>query len=70
MRLILGEHDITMGPGEVAEFDTKLPHWFGPADDQPVEVLSLHNRDGHHPHVRAQASKGWAATATGNDARR
>ena len=35
MRLILGDHDITMGPGEVAEFDTKLPHWFGPADDQP-----------------------------------
>ena len=30
MRLILGEHDITMGPGEVAEFDTRLPHWFGP----------------------------------------
>jgi transcriptional regulator with XRE-family HTH domain len=31
IRLILGEHDITMGPGEVAEFDTRLPHWFGPA---------------------------------------
>src|SRR5215470_5274704 len=25
MRLILGEHDITMGPGEVAEFNTRLP---------------------------------------------
>jgi transcriptional regulator with XRE-family HTH domain len=58
MRLILGEHDITMGAGEVAEFDTKLPHWFGPADDQPVEVLSLHNRDGHHPHVRAKPREG------------
>jgi transcriptional regulator with XRE-family HTH domain len=58
MRLILGEHDITMGAGEVAEFNTKLPHWFGPADDQPVEVLSLHNRDGHHPHVRAKPRKG------------
>jgi len=42
MRLILGDHDITMGPGEVAEFDTKLPHWFGPAGDEPVEILSLH----------------------------
>jgi transcriptional regulator with XRE-family HTH domain len=57
MRLILGEHDITMGPGEVAEFDTQLPHWFGPADGEPVEVLSLHNRAGHHPHVRAQPRK-------------
>ena len=35
MRLILGEHDITMRPGEVAEFDTRLPHWFGPAGDEP-----------------------------------
>ncbi len=35
MRLLLADHDITMGPGEVAEFDTRLPHWFGPADDQP-----------------------------------
>ena len=52
------QHDITMGAGEVAEFDTKLPHWFGPADDQPVEVLSLHNRDGHHPHVRAKPREG------------
>ena len=42
MRLILGEHDITMRPGEVAEFDTRLPHWFGPADDRPVEILSVH----------------------------
>jgi len=54
MRLLLGDHDITMGPGEVAEFDTKLPHWFGPADDHPVEILSLHNRHGHQPHVRAK----------------
>jgi len=54
MRLILGDHDITMGPGEVAEFDTKLPHWFGPAGEQPVEILSLHSSHGHHPHVRAR----------------
>ena len=60
MRLILGEHDITMGAGEVAEFDTKLPHWFGPADDQPVEVLSLHNRAGHHPARARPTAKGWA----------
>ena len=57
LRLILGEHDITMGPGEVAEFDTKLPHWFGPADERPVEILSLHNHHGRHPHVRAQPRK-------------
>jgi transcriptional regulator with XRE-family HTH domain len=53
MRLILGEHDITMPPGEVAEFDTRLPHWFGPADDQPVEILSVHAAHGKRMHVRA-----------------
>lgn len=53
MRLILSEHDITMPPGEVAEFDTRLPHWFGPADDQPVEILSVHAGDGKRMHVRA-----------------
>ena len=53
MRLILGEHDITMGPGEVAEFDTALPHWFGPADDHAVEILSVHGSRGERMHVRA-----------------
>jgi transcriptional regulator with XRE-family HTH domain len=53
MRLILGEHDITMRPGEVAEFDTRLPHWFGPAGDEPVEILSVHGSQGQRMHVRA-----------------
>ena len=53
MRLVLGEHDITMGQGEVAEFDTRMPHWFGPADDQPVEILSVHGARGQRMHVGA-----------------
>jgi transcriptional regulator with XRE-family HTH domain len=53
MRLILGEHDITMGPGEVAEFDTRLPHWFGPTGHEPVEILSVHGSHGQRMHVRA-----------------
>ena len=53
MRLILGEHDIVMQPGEVAEFDTRLPHWFGPAGDEPVEILSVHGTHGERMHVRA-----------------
>ena len=53
LRLILGEHDITMHPGEVAEFDTRLPHWFGPAGDEPVEILSVHASHGKRMHVRA-----------------
>ncbi len=53
LRLILGEHDLTMRPGEVAEFDTALPHWFGPAADAPVEILSVHGSQGQRMHVRA-----------------
>jgi transcriptional regulator with XRE-family HTH domain len=53
MRLILGEHDITMQPGEVAEFDTRVPHWFGPIADEPVEILSVHSSQGQRMQIRA-----------------
>ena len=53
LRLILADHDITMRPGEVAEFDTQVPHWFGPAADRPVEILSILGREGERIHVRA-----------------
>ena len=49
----LADHDITMRAGEVAEFDTRLPHWFGPAGDQPVEILSVTGSQGERMHVRA-----------------
>ncbi len=55
LRLILAGHDITLGPGEVAEFDTHNPHWFGPQGDQPVEILSLLGIQGERPHVRASS---------------
>ena len=61
MRLILGEHDIPMRAGEVAEFDTRLPHWFGPAGTESVEILSVHSSRGERMHVRA-APTGTAAT--------
>ncbi|GGQ67677.1 helix-turn-helix domain-containing protein [Couchioplanes azureus] len=53
MRLIVGDQDIVMGSGEVAEFDTRHPHWFGSADDRPVEILSLFGGQGERFHVRA-----------------
>ncbi|MFF4101931.1 helix-turn-helix domain-containing protein [Streptomyces sp. NPDC001903] len=54
LRLVLPEHDLVLGPGEVAEFDTRLPHWFSSADGRPVEVLSLFGRQGERMHVRAK----------------
>ncbi|WP_329522083.1 helix-turn-helix domain-containing protein [Spirillospora sp. NBC_01491] len=53
MRLIVAEHDLIMEPGEAAEFDTRLPHWFGAAGGHPVEILSLFGRQGERMHVRA-----------------
>jgi transcriptional regulator with XRE-family HTH domain len=53
LRLIIADHDITMKPGEVAEFDTRVPHWFGAAGDRPVEILSILGREGERIHVRA-----------------
>jgi transcriptional regulator with XRE-family HTH domain len=59
MRLILGEHDIVMRAGEVAEFDTRVPHWFGPTGDEPVEILSVHGSHGERMHVRAAPRLGY-----------
>ena len=53
LRLVLGEHDLVLSPGEAAEFNTRLPHWFGPADAEPVEFLSLFGKQGERIHTRA-----------------
>ncbi len=54
LRLLLGELDILMRLGEVAEFDTHTPHWFGSADKHPVELLVLFGPQGERLHVRAR----------------
>lgn len=53
LRMILGEHDLVLKPGEAAEFDTRTPHWFGPADGDTVEFLSLFGKQGERAHLRA-----------------
>jgi len=52
MRLVLGDQDWVLGPGEVAEFDTQVPHWFGASGDGPAEILSIFTRPGEHMTVR------------------
>jgi mannose-6-phosphate isomerase-like protein (cupin superfamily) len=44
MRLVLGDQDRVLGPGEVASFDTKVPHWFRNTGDEPAEILSIFGR--------------------------
>ncbi|MEV0947182.1 XRE family transcriptional regulator [Rhodococcus sp. NPDC049939] len=54
LRLLLGEHDLILTPGEVAEFDTHVPHCFSNPGPQPVEILSLFGPQGERAHVRAR----------------
>lgn len=56
LRLLLGEHDLVLGPGEAAEFDTRVPHAIVGADKRPVELLSLFGAQGERMHVRARSS--------------
>jgi transcriptional regulator with XRE-family HTH domain len=58
LRLVLGEHDVVLSPGEAAEFDTHVPHWFGAADAEPVEFLSLFGTQGERAHARARPGSG------------
>ncbi|MFF0466959.1 helix-turn-helix domain-containing protein [Micromonospora zamorensis] len=53
LRLVLGEHNLVLTPGEAAEFDTRTPHWFGATSSGPVEFLSLIGKQGERAHVRA-----------------
>ncbi|GAA1945461.1 XRE family transcriptional regulator [Amycolatopsis minnesotensis] len=55
LRLVVGERDLVLPPGEAAEFDTSLPHWLGSADGGAVELLILFGLQGVRSHVRAPA---------------
>jgi uncharacterized cupin superfamily protein len=49
-RLVLGDHEHVLEPGEAAEFSTWTPHWFG-AVDGPVEVILIVGPDGERVHL-------------------
>ncbi len=52
MRLVLGDKDWVLGAGEVAEFDTRVPHWFGSTGRETAEILSIFGRPGERMNVR------------------
>lgn len=57
LRLMLGEHDLVLTEGEVAEFDTHTPHSFANASDRPTELLILVGPQGQRAHVRARPKR-------------
>ena len=52
LRLVLGDRDLLLQPGEVVEFDTRTPHWTGNPGPHPAEVLALYGPQGERMHVR------------------
>ncbi len=53
LRLLLGQREVVLVPGEAAEFDTRTPHWMGSADDdRSVEFLGLFGKQGERAHLR------------------
>lgn len=56
MRLVLGDRDLVLRAGEVVEFDTRVPHWFGSDGTSPAEVLSLFGPQGERVHARARSA--------------
>lgn len=62
LRLVLGDRDTVLKPGEAAEFSTQLPHWFGSTGSGAVELLTLFGPQGERVHLRARP-----APARGDD---
>jgi transcriptional regulator with XRE-family HTH domain len=53
VRLVLGDDDLVLVPGEAAEFSTWTPHWMG-AVDGPADVLAIFGPQGERVHLRAR----------------
>ena len=58
IRLLLGPRDFVLGPGEVVEFDTRVPHAFSNPFAEPAETLILVGPQGERMHVRARPASG------------
>jgi transcriptional regulator with XRE-family HTH domain len=57
LRLLLGARDFVLSPGEVVEFDTRVPHAFSNPFPEPAEVLTLFGPQGERMHVRARPKR-------------
>ncbi|WP_297080906.1 helix-turn-helix domain-containing protein [uncultured Demequina sp.] len=51
LRLLLGDQELVLSPGEAAEFDTRVPHAMCAAGVEPAEVLSIFNEAGERLHT-------------------
>jgi transcriptional regulator with XRE-family HTH domain len=61
VRFVLDDQDVVLGPGDVAAFDTTVPHWFGSTGDEPAEIISIFGRPGERMTVRTNATESPAS---------
>jgi transcriptional regulator with XRE-family HTH domain len=54
LRLVLGDRDLVLAPGEAAEFSTWTPHWMGVVDE-PTEIIAIFGPHGERVHLRQEA---------------
>jgi transcriptional regulator with XRE-family HTH domain len=54
IRLVIGDDETVLTPGEAAEFDTRRPHGFVSASMEPAEVINLLSRQGERVHVHSE----------------
>jgi transcriptional regulator with XRE-family HTH domain len=57
VRLIVGDQDVRLEPGEAAEFDTREPHAIGSAGVEPAELLTLFGPQGERAHLTTAAER-------------
>jgi transcriptional regulator with XRE-family HTH domain len=50
LRLVLGDEEFTIEPGEAVEFSTWTPHWFGAVDGR-VELIMIVGPQGERLHL-------------------
>jgi transcriptional regulator with XRE-family HTH domain len=56
VRLVLGDDDLELAPGEAAEFSTWTPHWMSGVGG-PAEVLVLLGHQGERTHLRVSSGR-------------
>lgn len=56
VRMVLAQDDWVLEPGDVVEFDTQVPHWFGSTGESPAEILSIFGRPGERMRHRTPGS--------------
>lgn len=56
VRLLLGEDEFLLEPGDAAEFSTWTPHWIG-AVDGPADLIGIFGPHGERVHLRARTDE-------------